>query len=56
MDGIEPGSEMDIAIERALEASKLRAGDSLGSTTATVLDDRELSAVESGGLDGADGD
>ena len=55
---IEPGSETDLALERALEAANLRAGDSLGaSTTASVLEDREPSAVDGGDLVGApDGD
>ncbi|MEX1077742.1 MAG: hypothetical protein WED09_01360 [Homoserinimonas sp.] len=52
--GIEP--ETDLAIQRALEAAKLRAGDSLGSTTATVAEEPDPSAAEAGdaaaGLDG----
>ncbi|GGI44212.1 hypothetical protein BCL57_000349 [Agromyces flavus] len=53
----EPGSDTDLALERALEAAHLRAGDSLGGTTATVLEDRESSAVDAGDLGGAgDGD
>lgn len=46
--GIEPGSETDLAIERALEAAQLRAGDAQGTVTASVGDDREPSAAETG--------
>lgn len=54
---IDPGSETDLAIERALEAASLRAGDSLGGTTATVVDGWEPSAVEAGDIGAsADGD
>ena len=54
---VEPGSETDLAIQRALEAANLRAGDSLGATTASVVDGREPTAAEAGDLDGAgDGD
>ncbi|WP_188754281.1 hypothetical protein [Microbacterium album] len=56
MDTTEPRSEVDLAIERALEASNLRAGDSLGASAAVVVEDRDLSAAESGELDGPDGD
>ena len=55
--GIEPGSDLDQAIEHALQAAKLRAGDSLGSSTASVLEDREPSAAEAGDASaGFDGD
>lgn len=55
---IEAGSDADLAIQRALEAAELRAGDSLGSTTtASVVEDHEASAAEAGDLGGAaDGD
>ena len=54
---VEPGSEMDLAIERALEAASLRPGDATTTTSAHVVDDRDLSAAEAGGADaGADGD
>lgn len=54
---IEPGSDLDLAIERALEAAKLRAGDALGTSTASVVDDWEPSAVEVGDIGaGFDGD
>ena len=33
--GVEPGSDTDLAIERALEAANLRAGDA--TTTAVVV-------------------
>lgn len=49
---IEPGSDTDLAIERALEAANLRAGD---ATTTVVVGDWEPSAVEAGDV-GADGD
>ena len=51
---IHPGSEMDLAIERALESAKLRAGDAATTSTAFV-EDGELSAVEADG-GAADGD
>lgn len=50
---IESGSDTDLAIERALEAANLRAGDA--TTTAVVVEDWEPSAVEAGDV-GADGD
>lgn len=54
---VEPGSELDQAIERALEAAKLRAGDSLGTSTATIVEDWEPSAAEAGDIGaGFDGD
>lgn len=53
----ETGLEADLAIERALEAAHLRAGDSLGTSTASVGVDREPSAAEAGDVGGAsDGD
>ena len=54
---IEPGSEADLALQRALEAANLRAGDSLGATAASVAEGREPSAAEAGDTSGAgDGD
>lgn len=53
---IEPGSDADLAIERALEAANLRAGDSLGTSTAVVAEP-EPSAAEAGDIGaGFDGD
>lgn len=50
-------SETDLAIDRALEAAKLRAGDSLGSSTALVSEEWEPSAAEAGDIGaGIDGD
>lgn len=51
---IDPGSEMDIAIDRALEGANLRAGDA-GATWTAFVAEPERSAVEDG-IDGADGD
>jgi len=54
---IEPGSETDLVLQRALEAAHLRAGDSLGGSTASVVEDREPSAAEAGdAAAGFDGD
>lgn len=52
------GSDADLAIERALEAANLRAGDSLGSSAAAVAVEHEPSAAEAGDVGGgaADGD
>lgn len=53
---VAPGSEIDLAIERALSAADLRAGD--GATTASVLE-VEPSAAEASdgaGVFDADGD
>lgn len=50
---IEPGSETDLAIERALQAANLRPGDA--TTAAVVVEDWAPSAAESGEA-GADGD
>lgn len=53
---VHPGSEMDLAIDRALEAAQLRAGDATATSTASVAQP-ELSAVELGSDGGsADGD
>ncbi|HEU4807136.1 MAG TPA: hypothetical protein VFT01_02655 [Homoserinimonas sp.] len=55
--GVEPESELDLAIQRALEAANLRAGDSLGASTASVVEDWEPSAAEAGDIGaGFDGD
>lgn len=55
--GIEPGSEADLAIQRALEGANLRAGDSLGTSTASVAEEGEPSAAEAGdAAAGFDGD
>ena len=51
---VHPGSEIDLAIERALESVKLRAGDA-ATTSAAFVEDGELSAVEADG-GAADGD
>ena len=48
-----PGSEIDLAIGRALEAANLRAGDPAGSTA--LVAHREPSAVELDG-EGSAGD
>lgn len=58
--GMEPASDLDRAIERALEAANLRAGDAT-STAAVVVEDREPSSAEAGagagaGTAGGDGD
>ena len=52
---LEPGGEVDLAIERALEGANLRAGDATSTSTAYILEDREVSAAEAGGAE-ADGD
>lgn len=53
----ESASETDLAIERALEAANLRAGDSLGTSTASVSEEWEPSAAEAGDIAvGIDGD
>lgn len=54
--GIATVSETGLAIDRALEAANLRAGDSLGSTTAFASEEWEPSAAESGEVAGIDGD
>jgi hypothetical protein len=54
---IESASETDLAIDRALEAANLRAGDSLGFATAFVASEWEPSAAEAGEVTtGIDGD
>ena len=50
-------SDVDLAIERAMEAANLRAGDSLGTSSAAVAAEHEPTAVEAGDLAGGiDGD
>ncbi|KAA9136217.1 hypothetical protein [Microbacterium caowuchunii] len=51
-----PGSETDLALQRALDAANLRAGDATGTATAYVAHDPEPSAVEAGDAGGAGGD
>jgi hypothetical protein len=51
---VHPGSETDLAIERALESAKLQAGDATTTSTAFV-ENGELSAAEADG-GAADGD
>lgn len=51
-----PGSPMDLAIERALEAAELRAGDALATTSVSLIE-VEASAAEVGDVGGGfDGD
>ncbi|WP_309127462.1 hypothetical protein [Microbacterium sp.] len=53
---IEPGSGVDLAIERALEAANLRAGDA-PAAAAVIVEVRHPSAAEAGDFDAAaDGD
>lgn len=54
---VEPGSPMDLAIERALEAAELRAGDALATSSLAAAS--EPTAAEQGDVAGsfdADGD
>ena len=54
---IESGSEIDLALQRALEGASLRAGDAVGGMSVAVVGEPELSPVESGDTaGGADGD
>lgn len=54
---IEPGSDIDLAIERALAAANLRAGDATSTAVSVVGVDHDLSAAEAGDAGGgADGD
>lgn len=54
---VDAASETDLAIQRALEAASLRAGESLGGATASVIEDWEQSAVEAGDVGAvSDGD
>lgn len=55
--GIETVSEAGLAIDRALEAANLRAGDSLGSNIAFASEEWEPTVAESGDVaSGIDGD
>lgn len=47
-DVTEPASDLDLAIERALETAGLRAGDALGGTVATSQPIGEPTAAEAG--------
>jgi hypothetical protein len=54
---IEPGSEADLAIKRALEAANLRAEDRQSTSINSAVQDWQPSAAEAGDLAGAaDGD
>lgn len=54
---VERGSEMDLALERALAAANLRAGDGVSTSLAHVGDQAEPSAVDTGDTGAAsDGD
>jgi hypothetical protein len=55
--GIEPGSATDLAIERALEAANLRAGDATSTSNAVVVEEWQPTAAEAGeGAAGFDAD
>lgn len=49
---IQPGSEIDLAIERALHAASLRAGGAQEAWTTVTHDGGECSAAEAGGISG----
>jgi hypothetical protein len=51
-----PGSPMDLAIERALEAAELRAGDALSTTACFVAGPSAAEAGDIGGAFDGDGD
>ncbi|WP_157536088.1 hypothetical protein [Microbacterium sp. Root166] len=54
---IEPGSEIDLALQRALDAASLRAGDAVSGASVAVVGEAEPSPVELGdSAGGADGD
>lgn len=53
---VEPGSDIDLAIERALAAANLRAGGATEAHQPVAVAEDELSAAEAGTIDGADGD
>lgn len=56
-DRDELGSDVDLAIERAMEAANLRAGGSLDTSTAEAAAQSEPSAAEAGDIGGGiDGD
>lgn len=44
--GVEPGSALDVALQRALEAAELRAGDALGTSSFAAVS--EPTAAELG--------
>ena len=50
-----PGSETDLALQRALDAANLRAGGA-SETAAHVAQPPEPAAVDLGDIDGAGGD
>ena len=52
---VDGNPELDAAISDALESAQLRAGDSLGSTSAHIMVDVEPFAVDEGPADGDDG-
>jgi len=54
---IEPGSDIDLAIEQALRGANLRPGDAADTSTAFLLHGHQPSAAEAGVAAGdADGD
>ncbi|WP_457098527.1 hypothetical protein [Microbacterium sp. P5_E9] len=53
---VHPGSEMDLAINRALEAAKLQAGDASTTFTAFVGQPELFSVEVDGDAGAADGD
>ena len=53
---VHPGSEMDLAIDRALEAAQLRAGDGAITSTAFVGQPEPFSVEVDGDAGAADGD
>jgi hypothetical protein len=56
-ESIEAGSEMDLALQRALDAASLRAGDAVSTSSVAVVGEPDPSPVELGVSEGAaDGD
>jgi hypothetical protein len=53
---VHPGSEIDLAIDRALEAAKLRAGDAATTSTASVGYPEPFAVDVDGDAGAADGD
>ena len=53
---VHPGSEIDLAIDRALEAADLRAGDAATTSTAVVGYPEPSSVEVDGDAGAADGD
>ena len=53
---VHPGSEIDLAIDRALEAATLRAGDAAPTSTAVVGQPEPFSVEVDGDAGAADGD